>query len=109
MITDESNQAIEDATIKVNGVTTSTKTDSSGQWMSPESYKAKTELTIEASKSGFESNESFKMVIKSDETLNRATIKLSSTSVKFSSFFLNQEMLMKESNFSVYNTSEGER
>ena len=87
MITDESNQAIEDATIKVNGVTSSTKTDSSGQWMSPESYKAKTELTIEASKSGFESNESFKMVIKSDETLNRATIKLSSTSVKFSSFF----------------------
>ena len=109
MITDESNQAIEDATIKVNGVTSSTKTDSSGQWMSPESYKAKTELTIEASKSGFESNESFKMVIKSDETLNRATIKLSSTSVKFSSFFLNQEMLMKESNFTVYNTSEGER
>ena len=87
MITDESNQAIEDATIKVNGVTASTKTDSSGQWMSLESYKAKTELTIEASKSGFESNESFKMVIKSDETLNRATIKLSSTSVKFSSFF----------------------
>ena len=109
MITDESNQAIEDATIKVNGVTTSTKTDSSGQWMSPESYKAKTELTIEASKSGFESNESFKMVIKSDETLNRATIKLSSTSVNFSSFFLDQEMLKKESNFSVYNTSEGER
>ena len=109
MITDESNQAIEDATIKVNGVTASTKTDSSGQWMSPESYKAKTELTIEASKTGFESNESFKMVIKSDETLNRATIKVSSTSVKFSSFFLNQEMLMKESNFSVYNTSEGER
>ena len=99
MITDESNQAIEDATIKVNGVTSSTKTDSSGQWMSPESYKAKTELTIEASKSGFESNESFKMVIKSDETLNRATIKLSSTSVKFSSFFLDQEMLIKESNF----------
>ena len=76
MVTDESNNAIEDATIKVNGVTASTKTDSKGSFTSADNYKAKTEVTIEASKSGYESSQPFKMSISSDENRNRETIKL---------------------------------
>ena len=92
MVTDESNNAIEDAIIKVNGVTASTKTDSKGSFTSADNYKAKTEVTIEASKSGYESNQPFKMSISADETLNRKTIELRSTSVKFSHLYSSENV-----------------